>query len=139
MHLVIDKAICGADVQRLKDALESYKDSIKILRTSNRDVTDEEIDLFQKKVDEFHDVWVSIFGDAGLTNYIHYLSAGHIAHYLTVYRNLSKYSNQGWEALNSSIKTMYFRGTNKGGGGGKGVRVKSKLKAIGLWLQRRLL
>ena len=55
------------------------------------------------------------------------------------YGNLSKFSNQGWEALNAMIKTYFFRGTNKGGGGGKGMRKKSKLVAIGKWMQRRLM
>ena len=139
MAHIIDKTVCGDEVQKLKDALNSYKAAMKILRTSKRDVTENEIKEFQKNVDDFHDKYVSIFGKSGLTNYIHYLSAGHIAEYMLEYGNLSKYSNQGWEALNSSIKCMYFRGTNKGGGGGKGDRKKSKLKAIGEWLQRRLL
>ena len=94
MGLLIDKTVCESDVNRLKCTVQSYCEAMKILRISNRDVTDDEINAFQKHVDDFHDIWVSIFGDAGLTNYIHYLSAGHIAHYLSVYGNLSKYSTK---------------------------------------------
>ena len=36
-------------------------------------------------------------------------------------------------------KDLFFRGTNKGGGGGKGDRRKSKLLAIAKWMQRRLM
>ena len=55
------------------------------------------------------------------------------------YRNLSKFSNQGWESLNAMIKSYFFRSTNRGGGGGKGNRTKTKLEGIGRWLQRRLM
>ena len=54
----------------------------------------------------------------------------HLHFYMKKYKNLSKYSNQGWEALNSMIKTYFFRATNKGGGGGKGQRTKTKLLAL---------
>ena len=112
---------------------------MKILTVKDRELSDDEITTFQYRVDEFVNVWIKIFGEKGMTNYIHYLSAGHITSYLREYRNLSKYSNQGWEALNSSAKCYYFRATNKGGGGGTGVRIKTKLRAIALWLQRRIL
>ena len=36
------------------------------------------------------------------------------------------------------IKCYFFRGTNKGGGGGKGIRHKSKLESIANLFQRRL-
>ena len=52
---------------------------------------------------------------------------------------MSNFSNQGWESLNAMIKTYFFRATNRGGGGGKGDRTKTKLVAIGKWLQRRLM
>ena len=50
------------------------------------------------------------------------------------YRNLSKCSNQGQEALNLSTKCAM----NKGGSGGKGEHIKTKLRAIALWLQRKI-
>ena len=139
MAHIIDKTICGEGVQELKDSVNSYKEAMKILRISKRDVSETEIKDFQKHVDDFHERYVKMFGAAGLTNYMHYLSAGHIAEYMLEYGNLSKYSNQGWELLNASIKCMYFCDTNKGGGGGKGDHIKSKLKTIGKWLQRPLL
>ena len=52
---------------------------------------------------------------------------------------MSKFSNQGWKSLNAMIKTYFFCSTNRGGGGGKGERTKTKLLAIGKWLQRRLM
>ena len=137
MGKIIKKTFDGIDVDELKRALDHYHIAMEILKIKHRDVTEDEIKQFQNHIDEFHAVWVKIFGVDGLTNYIHYLSAGHVAFYMKEYGNLSKYSNQGWEALNSGIKCFFFRATNKGGGGGKGRRVKSKLIAIGEWLQRR--
>jgi hypothetical protein len=51
------------------------------------------------------------------------------------WRNLYEHSQQGWEAFNALLKTFFFR--RAGRGGGRGVR--SKLKPIARWLQRRLL
>ena len=137
MALIVEKSITGEDVKKIKNGIEEYHKAMEILRIKHRDVTELEIKKFQKHIDNFFNAWVEMFGWNGLTNYIHYLAAGHVAFYMKEYGNLSKYSNQGWEALNSGVKCFYFRGTNRGGGGGKGKRVKSKLVAIGEWLQRR--
>jgi hypothetical protein len=72
----------------------------------------------------------------GITNYIHMIGSGHIADYLFKWKNLYRFSQQGWEAMNSLIKTFFFRRTSHGGGvrGGK----KSRLIPIARWLQRRM-
>jgi len=46
--------------------------------------------------------------------------------------------NQGFEKFNHVFSTFYFRRTNHGGRRHSNA-VKSKLLAIGQWLQRRLL
>jgi hypothetical protein len=100
----------------------------------------EEIATFQKHVDLFFQNWVKLHGVEGITNYILMMGTGHFAEYLYKWKNLYQYSQQGWEALNTLIKTFYFRRTNHGGSAGnKGVSNKSKLIPIACWLQRWLM
>ncbi len=47
-------------------------------------------------------------GKEGVTNYIHMLASGHIKYYMTVYWNLYKYSQQGWESLNENTKLTFL-------------------------------
>ncbi len=54
------------------------------------------------------------------------------------WRNLYRFSQQGWENFNHVFTTVYFRRTNHGGRRHAGTS-KSKLLGIGRWLQRRLL
>ena len=44
--------------------------------------------------------WLKLAGEEGVMNYIHMIGSGHIHFYLTRYRNLYKFSQQGWEQLN---------------------------------------
>ena len=42
-----------------------------------------------------------------ITNYMHLLGAGHVEYFLTKYRNLYRYNQQGWESLNNKITTIF--------------------------------
>ena len=80
-------------------------------------------------------------GKEGVTNYIHMLGAGHFSHYLRKWRNLYRYSQQGWESLNSLIKSYYFHRTQRGGNGSRfdaDDERSTRTKALGDWMQRRL-
>jgi hypothetical protein len=66
------------------------------------------------------------------------IASGHIADYLYKWKNLYRFSQQGWEAMNSLIKTFFFRRTSHGGGV-RGNSKKSRLIPIARWLQRRLI
>jgi hypothetical protein len=57
----------------------------------------------QTKIDVWLKLWLGIAKREGVTNYIHMLGAGHIAHFLTKYKNLYRYSNQGWEFQNKQV------------------------------------
>jgi hypothetical protein len=79
--------------------------------------------------------WVEIDkGKEGVTNYMHWLGAEHIADYLFYWRDLYVHSQQGWENLNHVVKKFDFRRTNQGGGRGDGNR----LRPVARWLARRL-
>ena len=77
--------------------------------------------------------WINLIGYDGITNYIHLLGAGHIRYFLKKWRNLHRFSNQGWEAYNALVANYWHHRTQKGGG--RGVE-KSKILAIAQCLLR---
>ncbi len=111
-----------------------YRNAFVMLRTRHN-MLNVEIKSFQNEFDHFFQIWVGMYGDEGVTNYLHMLASGHIMEYLFKYKNLYRHSQQGWEALNHLLRTFYFCRTGRGGGKYK----RHKLLSIGRWLQRRML
>jgi hypothetical protein len=70
-----------------------------------------------------------------MTNYIHVIGSGHRTHYLQEWRNHYRYSQQGWEALNSLLKKLYFRRTQREGHKENSKSRNSKLALIAKQLQ----
>jgi len=62
------------------------------------------------------------------------IGSGHVAEYLFKWKNLYRFSQQGWEAMNSLIKTYFFRRISHGGGV-RGMSKKMRLIPIARWLQ----
>jgi hypothetical protein len=93
---------------------EQYKFAVRklnaatLIRRQRKDYTDEDICLFQQNIDDFFQVWVQLHSDSGCTNYIHMLSSGRIAEYMFHWRNLHRFSQQGWEHFNSLLKLFSF-------------------------------
>lgn len=83
--------------------------------TSHRELSNDEIETFQTLVDDFFESWLDIFGYQGITNYIHMLGSGHVHYFLTRYKCLYLYSQQGWEALNGQIQSFIHQNSQKGG------------------------
>jgi hypothetical protein len=96
------------------------------------------IDQFQTKADDWFAMWIRLVGRDGLTNYTHIVGSGHLAFYMQEWGNLYRYSQQGWESLNSLIKSVYFRRTQRGGHGGKPNEPNSRVSPIARWMQRKL-
>jgi hypothetical protein len=117
-------------------SLNNYRTAMILLRKRD-DFTNTEIASYQNHADKFFQAWVRLWQIEGITNYIHMIGSGHIADYLYKWKNLYRYSQQGWEAMNSLIKTFFFRRTSHGGGV-RGDSKKSRLIPIARWLQRRL-
>lgn len=117
-------------------ALNNYRISMVLLR-KREDFTNESIAVYQDHADKFFQAWIKLWQKEGITNYIHMIGSGHVADYLYKWNNLYRYSQQGWEAMNSLIKTFFFRRTSHGGGV-KGASKKSRLIPIARWLQRRM-
>jgi len=94
--------------------IEEYRMAMQILRKRS-DFTDQDIKSFKDLIDSFFQKYLKETGVEGITNYIHMLASGHIKYYMELHRNLYKYSQQGWESLNSKFKQVYFRHTQRGG------------------------
>lgn len=61
-----------------------------------------------------------------MTNYFHFIPAGHFSFYLITYGSLYKCQQQGFEQVNGRTRRSYQHNTNKGGRKGG----SSKLLAI---------
>jgi len=117
--------------------IPEYRYAMQIVRQHN-EFTDDDIVRYQKHVDCWFQTWVKLHAAAGCTNYTHMFSSGHLSEYMFKWRNLYRFSQQGFEKFNHVFSTFYFRRTNHGGRRHQEA-AKTKLLAIGRWLQRRLL
>jgi len=141
VDIVIQAAIpeCHPDLRdQLLLACSKYQDAIRLL-TVHRILDDEEQELFQDLIDDFFEVWVSLFGRAGVTNYLHLLGSGHVYHFIKKYKCLYIYSQQGWEALNSVCTGFILQNSARGGYGSGEGRGKSYIYPLVRYLMRDLL
>jgi hypothetical protein len=97
--------------------MDTYEAMMALMKKHD-DFTDDEIDDLHKLTLPFMAKWVQLMNGDSITNYIHMVGAGHLTYFLCRYRNLYKFSQQGWEALNQKLKYFYFHNTNHGGCGG---------------------
>lgn len=138
LDIVIEFCVTNEDRKALwTTALNNYRTAMVLLQ-QREDFTNAMIVSYQSHADKFFQAWVLLWQQEGITNYIHVIGAGHIADYLYKWRNLYRFSQQGWEAMNSLVKTFFFRRTSHGGGV-RGASKKSRLTPIARWLQRRLI
>jgi hypothetical protein len=84
------------------------------------DFTDLNIRQLHKWSNCFMDQWISLLGAVHMTNYVHIIGAGHLTYFVSKYRNLYRFSQQGWESFNQLLKHYYFNNTNHGGSLGNG-------------------
>ena len=102
--------LCIADQARASlwtMALNNYRTAMILLRKRD-DFTNTEIVTYQQRAGRFFHAWVKLWQKEGIANYIHMIWLGHIANYLYKWRNLYRYSQQGWEAMNLFVKTFYL-------------------------------
>ena len=137
LNIIVD--VCVIDEGRKTlwmIALNNYRISMVLLR-KKEDFTNETIAAYQCHDDKFFQAWVCLWQKEGITNYMHMIGSGHLANYLYKWNNLYRFSQQGWEAMNSLIKTFFFRRTSHGGGV-RGASKKSRLIPIARWLQQQM-
>ena len=104
-------------LEKWEQLMDTYLPMMSLIR-KHEDFSDSEIDQLHVLTSSFMSQWVDLFQGQSITNYIHMIGAGHLTYFLTKYRNLYKYSQQGWEAYNQKLKYFYFHNTNHGGCGG---------------------
>ena len=96
------------------DVVVSFRKVIQWL-DSKHEFNYEAVCEFQRDGDEFCDRYIELTGIEGMTNYIHLLHAGHFAFFMLEFGNLYRYSQQGWENINSIMKRSFHQNTQKGG------------------------
>jgi hypothetical protein len=99
---------------KLLQSIQYYQEAMKLLLL-HRELTEEEGELFQDLIDDFFEIWIDLFGDEGITNYIHLLGSGHMLYFIKKYGCLYLYSQQGWKSLNRNIQTFIHQNTQRGG------------------------
>jgi hypothetical protein len=132
--------LCIADEPRRAEwnaTIHLWNDVIGFAR-KRENFDDDAIEEFQTRADDWWAAWMSLVGRDGITNYTHIVSSGHLSFYMKEWGNLYRYSQQGWEAYNSLIKSVYYRRTQRGGHGGKKDEASSRVKPLGRWMQRKL-
>jgi len=101
---------------------------------STEDYTDREIEVASDQMIDFGELWIKHFGTDSITNYVHYIVAGHIRYFLVLFKNLAIFANQGWEAMKGVMKKYLLRRTQAGGSKQGGC--ESVAKALHRYMQR---
>ena len=109
------------------DDIALYQEVMELLQR-REDFTNDDTALYQ--ADKFFQAWV-LWQKKGIINYIHMIGSVHIADYHYKWKNLYRFSQQGWEAMNSRIETFFFRCTSHGGGV-RGDSIKLRLVPIAM-------
>jgi hypothetical protein len=140
MDKIIETAVSDNGTRaKLIVALQYYSNAMELLLL-HRALDESEKELFQDYIDDFFEIWISMFGIDGLSNYIHLLSSGHILYFLEKYGCLYLYSQQGWEALNNTIQAYIHQNSQRGGrGSGQGKGEKSYIFPLVRFIMRDLL
>jgi hypothetical protein len=102
--------LCIADAVRREAWNDVVERWLEVMKTAKKreTFTEAEIGKFQHLADKWFERWFVLWGRDTMTNYIHMVASGHLAFYMREWGILYKYSQQGWEAFNSLIKSVYF-------------------------------
>jgi hypothetical protein len=92
----------------------------------------------QIEFDTFYNVYVNMFGQQDVTNYIHYWSAGHTRYFLEKFGNLYIFCGIGGESRIGGIRGYFFKRTQREGHSGKKCNYSS-LDAMGDYIARNAL
>jgi hypothetical protein len=141
IDIIVEDAVGESDDEfktKMIFAIASYKEAMKIL-TTHQSLTEEEMERFQDKIDDFYEAWIDLFGEEGITNYIHLLGSGHMLYFLKKYGCLYIYSQQGWEDLNNRCQAYLLHNTSRGGYGSGQGKGKSYTFLIVRFILRDLL
>ena len=139
--IIVEDAVPESDRDfkaKVISAITSYREAMKLL-TLHRNLNEDEVEEFQDHIDDFYELWIDLFGEEGITNYIHILGSGHMLYFLKKYNCLYMYSQQGWEDLNNRCQAFLLHNTSRGGFGSGEGRGKSYTYPIVRFILRDLL
>ena len=115
-YQIIDLSIVCSDTRNpLSSAVWKHDRSMFILRKKEVDYAFEELIEFKCFTNSFCATTSKIYDRKIFTNYCHVLIVNHVCDCIVEWGNLYWHSQQGWESLNSQIKSFFFRRTNKDG------------------------
>ena len=113
---IINMSVLNENRQVLmKLTISHYKDPMIIMIKKDGEYTDQDLTTYHVHAPEFFQSWIDLYGRQGVTNYIHMIGVGHFYRYMKRYKNLNKYSQQGWEALNALIKKTISNAQTRAG------------------------
>ena len=90
-------------------------------------------------MDDFFEIWIDLFGEEGLSNYIHLLGAGHMLYFLEKHDCLYLFSQQGWEDLNNHCQEFIHQNSGRRGYGTGEGKGKSYIFPLVCYIMRDLL
>ena len=84
---------------------------------STDDYSSADMDVLEQHIDKCYNLLVTRIGGAerGVTNYFHYIGAGHLMWMIRRYGNLWRFCQEGAESLNALVSKRYNLFNNKGG------------------------
>ena len=74
-----------------------------VMIRKQEDFTENKFMEFQKEADNFGRSWIKLYSEEGINNYVHMIISGHIAYYLSIWKNLYRFEQEGWEHMNNNI------------------------------------
>jgi hypothetical protein len=117
--------------------LKQYIEFIDLL-TVSRDYTPGDIELLDKASNETYRLLITHCGGKdAVTNYFHYIGAGHVTWMCRAYGNIWRYRNEGVEAYNKVLSkraNMFNSSGNRGNVSGKGNVFP--FEVLGKWMSR---
>ncbi len=134
LHDIIELAIPRYNQATWKLFIAQYIKCIDLM-TVSRDYTVDDILQLELHCDETYRLLVAhCGGKAAVTNYFHYIGAGHVVWMCRNYGNIWRFRNEGVEAFN---KTLSKRANMFNSAGNKGRMVASgKVKPFDKWMGR---
>ena len=101
---------------KYQEAVTCFQEAYELMQ-SRAEFDVPQVDEYQRAADKFYSQWIELTGREGITNYVHSIGSGHLRYFLLLYRNLYKYSQQGWEHHNKRLLGIYHRHSQRGGNG----------------------
>jgi hypothetical protein len=97
------------------------------------DFSDVEINALDARIDKKFVDWIKLPGQEGMMSYPHAICSGRVIAYRSRWKKLYRFSNQGEEYQNVSIRYAYHHRSQHCGSSGKYGGRGSKVKPIRMW------